>query len=305
MLISSQAFLSVTQELAAKWKFSPLFISLVIVALGTNLPELTVTSVALYKQEADLAMANLIGSSIANITLIFGTAALFGTVRLGTNKSQKNTVLLLSITVLFVVLLLSSITNINKAFIFFLAISASLLYQYLTARNGRLHEDKKLLNKLQHMYFKKRKYSKLYYSSMLITTTAGLAIGGLVTVTAVESLAHILGYATSVLGLTLTAVSTSLPELLLTVLASQKQENKVVLGTLVGSNVFNLALFPGIILAVGDQGPISTWELYSLLIITIFFSIMIFMYKGRNIPKKISLALITVFMVFVWRTLVP
>lgn len=303
MLISSQAFLAVVQELAAKWRFSPLFISLVIVALGTNLPELTVTGVSLYQNDADLAMANLIGSSIANITLIFGIAVLFGGVKLGNNKSQKNAVLLLAISVLFVVLLLSSIALSNKVIILLFAISISLLYQYVSARNGRLHEDKKLLNSLQQLYKKNRKHPTLFYAVTVLTTMIGLAVGGLVTVNAVNALAHILGYATSVLGLTLTAVSTSLPELILSVIAAYKQENKVVLGTLVGSNVFNLSLFPAIILIFGKQGPISTWELYSLLIISIFFSVMIFMYKGQVIPKKIGFALLAFYAVFVLQTL--
>jgi len=303
MLVSSQAFLKVIQELAAKWRFSPLFISLVIVALGTNLPELTVTGVSLYQHDADLAMANLIGSSIANITLIFGVATLFGGVKLGNNKSQKNAVLLLAITVLFVILLLSSISLQNKVIIFFFTISISLLYQYFSAKQGRLHEDKRLLDALQNLYKKNRKHPRLFYIITLLTTTAGLTVGGMVTVNAVNGLAHILGYATSVLGLTLTAISTSLPELILSVIASHKHENKVVIGTLVGSNVFNLALFPGIILLFGDQGPISAWELYSLLIITIFFCLMLFMYKGKQVPKKIGVALIAFFIVFVVKTL--
>ncbi|MCA9368718.1 MAG: sodium:calcium antiporter [Pseudomonadales bacterium] len=304
MLIASQAFLNVIQELAAKWRFSPLFISLVIVALGTNLPELTVTGVSLYQHDADLAMANLIGSSIANITLIFGIAVLFNNIRIGTNKSQKNAVLLLAITVLFVILLLSSVSKTNQVIIFVITISAALLYQYLSAKEGRLHEDKRLLDQLQKLYTKKRRYPNFFYAVMLTTTISGLAVGGLVTVNAVNNLAHILGYATSVLGLTLTAVSTSLPELLLSILASRKNENKVVIGTLVGSNIFNLALFPAIVLWLGEQGPISNWELYSLLIITIFFSLMLFMYKGRNVAKKVGFGLIAIYLVFVIRTLV-
>ncbi len=303
MLVSSQAFLNVAQELAAKWRFSPLFISLVVVALGTNLPELTVTSVSLYQHDADLAMANLIGSSITNITIVFATGALFGGIKIGTNKSQKNATLLLAITVLFVILLLSSIANINKALLFFVIISASLLYQYFIAKQGRLHEDKHILAKVQTLYTKQRRFPQLFYLVTIPTTVLGLAIGGLVTVNAVNSLAAIFGFATSVLGLTLTALSTSLPELLMTILAARKHENKVVLGTLVGSNVFNLSLFPGIILLFNGGGPTSTWELFSLLIITIFFSVMIFMYSGKKIPKKTGFALLLFYIVFVVKTL--
>lgn len=303
MLVSSQAFLNVIQELAAKWRFSPLFISLVIVALGTNLPELTVTGVSLYHNDADLAMANLIGSSITNITLIFGVSTLVAGVRLGTNKSQKNAVLLLAITVLFVVLMLSAITITNKGIILAFAISIALIYQYITAKQGSLHEDKRLLDSLQRLYKKKRKHPQLYYFATLVTTITGLTVGGIVSVNAVEQLSVILGYATSVLGLTLTAVATSFPELLLTLLASHKHENKVVLGTLVGSNVFNLSLFPAVILFFGNQGVFSNWELYALLVISIFFSIMIFMYKGREVPKKVGIALLLFYVVFVTRTL--
>ena len=303
ILVSSQAFLAVVKELAAKWQLSPLIISVVIVALGTTLPEMTVTAVSLYKNDADLALANLIGSSITNIAFIFAISVLTAQVRVGTKKTQKNAVILLAITVMFVSVLLSSLPHLTKAGVLFTTIAASLLFQYFMAKSGRLNEDKAFLATIIQHYKQKRPFPYVFYSISLLLTTVGLAVGGLVTVNAIESLAVLLGYATSILGLTLTAASTSLPELVLTILAARKGENKVVLGTLLGSNIFNLTLYPGIIFLTGQTSRASSWELYSVLLITIFFSILLFSYKGRTIPKKIGVALLIFYALFVVQTL--
>lgn len=303
ILVASQAFLGTIKELAAKWNISPLILSVVVVALGTTLPEMTVTTVSLYKGDAGLAMANLIGSSITNIAFIFAVSVLIGKVKVGTVKSQKNAVLLLAVTVLFVGTLLSSMHHYTKSLIFFATVSGCLLYQYFMAKNARLHEDKNFLKSLQKIQKKRHKNATVFYSASLLFSVLGLAIGGLVTVNSVSTLATLLGYSTTILGLTLTAVSTSLPELVLTILASRNSENKVVLGTLLGSNIFNLTLYPGVILLTGTSGIVSNWELYSVLIITIFFSVLLFSYKGRIVPKKIGLALVIFYVLYLLQTL--
>lgn len=302
MLVAAQIFLNLTTEFSAKWKFSPLFVSLVIVALGTNLPELTVTIAAISNSDPGLAMGNAVGSSIANLTIVLGAATLFGKVRIGTTKTPKNAFILLFITFLFSVLALSSVTTIYKVSILSIALIISLIYQYILAVNGRFHEDKKMLQLIEKLSKKKRKLPKIAYLLLFIGSLAGLSLGGNITVNAVEDLSHILHLSTTVLGLTLTALATSMPEMLMSIIASTKKDNKVVLGTLVGSNIFNLTIFPAIIYSstIGFKliKFISIKEIFFLMLTTSLFYAVIKKYNGQTISKQISVLFITIFALF-------
>ncbi|MBU0974479.1 hypothetical protein KKD03_02145 [Patescibacteria group bacterium] len=302
MLISAKIFLDLITEFSAKWRFSPLFISLVIVALGTNLPELTVTIAALGHGDPGLAMGNVVGSSIANITMVLGAITLFGNVRIGTTKTPKNAFLLLLVTVLFSVLALSSVAIIYKVILLSAAVFVSMSYEYILALNGRLHEDRKLLKLIAKLSNKKRKFPKIVYIILFLGSLTGLSIGGNITVNSVTDLSHILHLSTTVLGLTLTAIATSLPELLMSIIASNKKDSKIVLGTLIGSNIFNLTLFPAIILTstVGFQIKkfISIKEIFFLLLSTLVFYLIIKKRNGETISKDISVLLITIFAVY-------
>jgi cation:H+ antiporter len=302
MLIAAKIFLDLTKEFSAKWKFSPLFISLVVVALGTNLPELTVTIAALGNADPGLAMGNVVGSSIANLTIVLGASTLFAKVRIGTTKTPKNASLLLLITVLFSILTLSSVSIIYKIILLITALLVSLVYQYILALNGREHEDKKLLKLIQKLELKKRKFPSIVYLILFLGSLAGLSIGGNITVKAVEDLSHILQLSTTVLGLTLTALATSMPELMMSLIASSRKDNKVILGTLMGSNIFNLTIFPAIILsstaAFKIKKFISTKEIFFLMLVTMIFYGIIKKYNGKNFSKEISVLLIAMFALF-------
>lgn len=302
MLASAQIFLNVTQELSVKWKFSPLFISLVIVALGTNLPELTVTLVSLGNNDPGLAMGNVVGSSIANLSIILGITTFFGKVRIGTTKTPKNATILVVVTLLFSILILSSVRIQYQIVILIITVSTSILYQFVLARFGRMHEDKMLLEFIAKLSKKKKRLPKIVYLILFIGGLLGIAIGGHVTVKSVEDLSVILGLSTTFLGLTLTAIATSLPELITALVASSKNENKVILGTLIGSNIFNLTLFPAIILFSSMQIKIKKFvtlqELLFLLLITAIFYSIIIKKQGTVIDKKISILLMLLFPIF-------
>jgi cation:H+ antiporter len=302
MLVSAQTFLVVIQELSIKWKFSPLFISLVIVALGTNLPELTVTIASISNNDPGLAMGNVVGSSIANLSIILGITTFFGKVRIGTTKTPKNAIILLVITLLFSLLILSSVRTYYQIIILLTALLFSLTYQYVLAKYGRLHEDKKLLELIDKMNKKKKHLPKIIYLLLFLGSLIGLTIGGKITVNSVEDLSLILGLTTTFLGLTLTAIATSLPELLLALIATYKNENKVVLGTLIGSNIFNLSLFPAIILFstmdLKIRKLVTIKEILFLLIITAIFYSLIHKKQGTIIKKKMSILLMIIFPLF-------
>ncbi len=122
------------------------------------------------------------------------------------------------------------------------------------------------------------------------------------TVDAVEQISKILQITTTILGLTVTAVATSLPELTVALLAAFKrdaQDNKVVVGTLIGSNIINLTLFSALVVLHSGRPVISMTEQLFLMLTTAVFSFLIASYKGTTITKFASLFLLVLFVVFI------
>lgn len=299
VIISSEIFIYAAKKLSLIWKISPLIVSIFVIGLGTNLPELTVTVSAIMQEDAGLAMGNLIGSSILNITLIFGLASLFKTVHIGNHKTQRNGAILVGITVLFTALEFSNILAYNKALLLLAALLGVVGYQYSLALHGRDHEDKKILSLLKKLSKKQRQYPTGVYYLLCLTGIIGLGAGGQILVNAVTNMAESFDISTTLLGLTLTAISTSLPELLLTIIATKEQEDKVVVGTLIGSNLFNLTLFPAIIAFSQLPYEIASIDMNFLLISVCLFVSALFYFKSEDIPKSVSVFSLIAFLLFI------
>lgn len=297
--IAAQLLVNLATNIADKFRVSPLIVSLVIVALGTTLPELTVTIASLAHNDPGHALGNLVGSSIANITLILGAVALIGTVKIGTVKTQKNAVILISVTGLFTLLHLLQVPSLIRGFILLAAAVTVVFYQIDMGVRGRNGEDHSLLSKIKKITRKKTpQNSTTLVSTLLVLCIIALALGGMLTVTSVEQLSRELHLSTTLLGLTLTAVSTSAPEFITTLLASLKRENKVVIGTLLGSNIFNLTLFPAIIYFVKDGVPLQYIDLVFLNAFTFFVGIVIFSFRGTYFSKQAASILLGLFLLF-------
>src|SRR3989344_3337605 len=179
---STNLLIHQTQELAYRLKLSKLFVALVLMALGTSLPELTVSSVALIKDDPGLAVGQLIGSNITNITLILGMAILINSFRVGTTKTQKNAWLLLFVTGLFLLLywLPISVTTVGTLLIG-VAIGF-VIWEYVLAVRGRKHEDHKFVIRFPQHHIP----SWLLIAKTGIALTA-LIISGTVLVNTVEN----------------------------------------------------------------------------------------------------------------------
>ncbi|MBU0978722.1 hypothetical protein KKF92_02740 [Patescibacteria group bacterium] len=299
LLVSSYVFLELMQEFSAKFKISPLLVSLVIIGLGTNIPELVVTISAISYHDPGLAFGNIIGSCIVNLSLVFGLAVVTGHIRIGNNKTQKNALVLMGMTALFIILRQSAISNFWQAVLLLLAMIGALAYDYWLAILGRKHEDRSLISRLIKTEKKKRHYPIWLQIIALILCIAGLFFGGDIVVTAIEHLAQVWQISTTVLGLTLTAVSTSMPELMTILLAERREDNKVVVGTLIGSNIFNLTLFPAILLfSTTQKGILPINDLLFLLATTLAFVFVLFRYRLRNVTHRMGLGLLIIFLLF-------
>jgi cation:H+ antiporter len=294
LLSGANLLVKASENLANTLKISPLFISLTLVALGTSLPELTVSSVASLNHDPGLAIGNLIGSNVANSTLILGMAVLAGTFRIGTTKTQRNAWILTAVTAIFIFTqIFGRYLGSPGTLLIGIAIGITLL-EYWYASRGRERED------LLRFISLPPKLPPLHLT--ILSTSVGivtLVLGGHLLVTGTQLLSQILNLSTTVLGLTLTALATSLPELVTTVIAQRKGDEKIAMGNILGSNLYNLAFVGGLISLKPTPGVVTPTEIYFLIISSLIIFALIKAYKGQSPPARLGTVGIIMFIIFV------
>lgn len=295
LFFSTKTLIKLSEILSKSLKLSPLIIGMTVVAVGTSLPELSVSAIASARQDYSLAVGNIVGSNIINILLVFAVGILIGNLRVGTTKTPRNALILLLLT--FIYTLFQNFNLLPKqtlGMLYILGAFTLTFLEYQWALFGRTHEDNKKFRKEKLTRFTLRK------TIVLLLSIVGVIAGGYFIVTSTEKLSLITGLSTGILGLTLTAVATSLPELLTTIFSQEGHDEKMTIGNIIGSNIYNLLLIGGVINLFGNNNHIFRTNWLTLNIITVFFIIIIFVFKGRIIPKFIGLSLLIFFIIYIY-----
>lgn len=285
LLLSTHALVKAAEYISRAAKISPLVIGATLVALGTSLPELTVSVVALIEKDAGLALGNIIGSNVINILMVLPLGVLIGKIRIGTTKTQRNGILLLGGTLLFMLLMVLSIPKpAAGGILIFLAFIFTVM-EYVFGIEGRSKEDAKSFTR------KKRERFGPMRLIMVILSVIGIIFGGITVVDSIERISVITGLSTTILGLSMTAIATSLPELITTVFAQEEHQEKLTIGNVIGSNIYNLLFVGGIAILFSGGGIVTVSEWTWLILMTVIFVWIIRHFKGRVIPKRIGLGL--------------
>ena len=292
LLFSTEIFVKMAQKISVLFRISPLIIGITIVAVGTSLPELSVSLIAAIKHDSGLALGNIIGSNIVNIFLVLPVGILLGKIKIGTIKTQRNSFLLLLATLLFVLIMtlfhfppIAGLILLSFALLFTVG-------EYIWGVRGRKNEDKLCFTKNNCKF---RQIDLM----LLLFSLAGILTGGSILVNSVEKISFITGLSTTILGLSLTAIATSMPELLTTLITLRSKEEKMALGNIIGSNIYNLLLVGGLIALTTPVIVIPGIDWSFLLLATASLSLLIFAYKGRVIPKKYGVFLLIFFFIYI------
>lgn len=269
-------FVDSASTIAKKLHISELIIGLNVVAIGTSCPELAVSvsdsiSSLLENSNANVAIGNVIGSNICNLLLVLGFSAVFTPIVVKKSVCKREYPFLLIISALLVLFVIlfgtgSSITG-NYAILRWEAIILVVLmfvYIWFLIHNAKKHPDEQLNTEEEKLTEEKEKDMKLWKAIILVIVgAAGIVFGGEAVVFGAKGLAlqvsdaahldHDL--AESLVGLTIVAVGTSLPELVTSVVAAKKGQNELALGNVIGSNIFNILFVLGI---AGTVNPLTT-----------------------------------------------
>jgi len=301
-LIASANFLVKSVErFAAKIKLSPLIIGATLIAAGTSLPETFVTFSALAQNAAAISLGNIVGSNIGNLAFILGLAILLFPMRVGTEKTQRNNFLLVGLTVFFSCLffLPEGVRKLLSLLLFgFYAVF--LVTEIVWGKVGHKKEDQKALSKME-----KGRGRPVFYFAGISFSLLGLILSSKYLVTAALGIAKDLAIDPEVVGLSLVALGTSLPELVTTIVSGIQKDWKLMYGDIQGSNIFNLSLTGAVaLIAGGSTGPAHLPSLYYLLGITLAIFILTSKFKGTHIPRIYGLFFLlsyTVYLFFIYR----
>ena len=229
LVLGAEYFVSNTAKLGTKLKLNDMFLGITVVALGTSIPEVFVSISSIINESPELAIGNSIGSNIANIGLIFGVSCFFLSKSILEINLRDIFLLILSVLISGYVIFDFSISK-SDSFILICFLILFVLHLLRQKTEDSFLEEEKGIAK--NIFF--------IFLSLII-----LLLGSEFTVNGGKNLALMLGVSNTVIGLTLVAIGTSLPELAASFSALKRKKGNMVIGNIIGSNILNLVLiFP-------------------------------------------------------------
>jgi cation:H+ antiporter len=239
-------------NIAAALGISPLVVGLTVVAFGTSAPELAVSVMSAFKDQADIAVGNVIGSNIFNILLILGISALIIPLAVNAQLVRFDVPVMIFVSVLLYFLAMDGLISRVDGIVLFV-----LLLSYVTflLRLSKKEKDAGVLSEYEQEYGKPVADPKwLKNLAFVIGGVAGLVVGSDRLVYGAVFIAKHFGVSELIIGLTIIAAGTSLPEVATSVVAALKGERDIAVGNVVGSNIFNILTVLGISSIVAPSG---------------------------------------------------
>lgn len=245
---SADRFVNGAAGLAQSWGISPLIIGLTIVAFGTSAPEMLVSAIASWQGNSGLAIGNVVGSNIANIGLVLGLTAIIAPIVVQSRTLQREFPLLIVVSVAtFALLLDSELGRLDGVFLL-IGLVIVIAWTVWLARSAPASDP--IQEEMNSGMPEKSSTGQSTW--LLISGLIALLLASRALVWGAVGIAEALGVSDLVIGLTIVAIGTSLPELATSITAARKGEHDIAVGNAVGSNLFNLLAVLGI---AGSIGP--------------------------------------------------
>ena len=284
LTVGGEALIRGSLAAARRLGVSPLLSGLVIVGFGTSAPELVVSVDAALNQQPDIAIGNVVGSNIANILLILGICALITPLAVKPLALRRDAITVVAASVLFLVLVGGSALWRADGAILLLALMAYLVWAY---RSERAHDTPASeLHQAEAEELTALPKSVVWTVMHVITGLLLLIVGSRVLLKGGVGIAEHFGVSEAVIGLTLVAVGTSLPELSISVIAALRRHADVAVGNVLGSNIFNLLGILGVsalLQPLPVHARILQFDQWVMLGASIL--LLAFLYTGRRLSR--------------------
>lgn len=254
LIFGAEVLVRGASRLAVAAGISPLVVGLTVVAYGTSAPELAVTVQSSYAGQADIAIGNVVGSNIANILLILGVSAAFMPLAVSRQLIRWDIPVMIGLAVIMWLMGLNGVISRGEGLLLF---TGAIVYTVLAVRQSRSKNKLSVPERPDGIEPVKNRTGSRQIVIQLGYIVAGLALlvlGSRWLVNGAVAVAKLLGADELVIGLTIIAVGTSLPEIATSIAAGLRGERDIAVGNAVGSNIFNILLVLGLCSVVAPAG---------------------------------------------------
>lgn len=288
--------------LSLKFNISKIIVGLTVVSFATSAPEMIVSVKSALAGYSDIALGNVVGSNIANIGLVLGVVLLINAIQLENSFLKADwPITMITTILLFVFLVIDGVLSRVEGFVFLVVLIVYLLY--LIKTNAKIEEDEELQNNMESA-------GKLSYQMIflyLLIGGFGLWLGSELLVNGAVNLAENLGVSERIIAITVVSVGTSIPELASSIIASVKKESAILIGNIIGSNIFNILSVLGITVIIKPIEKIDVrileQDIYWMLGFVFVLLPLAFLPKRNSLSFKEGVLLLLMYSIFVYYTI--
>ena len=306
LIKGADIFVSGASNISKRLGIPSVIVGLTIVSLGTSAPELAVSAISAIKGNNEIAVGNVLGSNLFNTLVVLGVTTIIMTLTIKKSEVKRDyTINILATTVLlfltFTTILGGRDNYISRldGLVLLIGCISYITYLVLSVKGGKVSSE----NIQEELAVESVSEISIFKSIIkLIIGIAGIVIGGQVVVDSATNIATSLGMSEKLVGLTIVAIGTSLPELVTSVVAALKGEKDIALGNILGSNIFNILLIIGLSSAISPIAVSNNllFDFIFLIIVTLIIGIMIFFNKKeeKNFGKKEGIILVAFYVFY-------
>lgn len=293
LIKGADLFVDGASGIAKKLGVPSVIIGLTIVSLGTSAPELAVSISASLKGSNDITMGNVLGSNLFNLLAALGCTAIVAPLVIKKRIIKNDFIVnLLATFVLYVFTFTAligsknSLSRIEGGILFLMCITYIIYLIYTVKRSNKKEDEVAVTAEFEDFEEKNIKSSNSTFKNIILSIIGviGIILGGKIVVDSASAIALGLGLSEKLVGLTIVAIGTSLPELVTSLVAAKKGENDIALGNILGSNTFNILLILGLsslISPITIAASLSV-DLIFLIIVTLIIGALIFLNKKKE-----------------------
>ncbi len=304
LIKGADMFVEGAASIARKFNVPAMVIGLTIVAMGTSAPEAAVSITSSLAGQNDMSVANVVGSNFFNILMVLGVSSVITTLPVEKNTIKKDGPFLLLVSGLLLLFSTDLYVSRIEGFIF-LAVFAYFLFdtvktaKNVTSKEGGFSGETAIAVETEL----EEKESMVKTILVSIVGVVGIVVGGDMVVSAATDIATSFGMSANLVGLTIVAVGTSLPEFVTSIVAIKKGETEIAIGNVIGSNLFNILLVLGLASTISPIA-ISTLALIDVCFM-VFITVLLFVFmKSKNaLVKNQGIILITLYFVYMAYTI--
>ena len=283
-----------TSKAAAQLGVSTLVISVLLVGFGTSAPELAISAGAAYQGNSEISLGNIIGSCVANLLLVLGIASIIRPIKIKKGIIRREAPIMLGATVFLLVAAYFGLLDKYHLIggIIFLILFVLFVYFFICCARKERNNSKKINSgkTTKNLVF-------------IILGIIGVVAGAWFLIESAVCIANYLGLPAFVIAISMVAVGTSLPELVVSSVASYKDESDIAIGNVLGSNVFNILMILGVAaLFIPLQANIAGSLAHIWILLAVSLIMFPILYTGHKITRVEGVFMLAIYSVFIWYT---